>query len=306
MDQVENKVAFITGGASGIGLGMARALGAAGMKLVIADISEERRDAAVAELRGQALDCMGVDLDVRSAAMWASAVDAAERQMGPIDILCNNAGVGQGNRSDGKPMNLTDISESLFRLVFEINVTGAFLGVKTVAPRLIDRGQGGHIVNTGSMASLIAPAGLGCYSASKFAVAGMTESLREELAPHGIGVSLLCPGGVQSNLTTSSSEQRRNNIGQDVDSEHGLVSTQPPSQRLMLANAVGDRVLAAIRANELYILTHPEYEPLVEDRIDAIRASWTPSAQPSYADPQWLLRGSRNAAYRRIANRDFT
>lgn len=305
MKQLEQKTAFITGGASGIGFAMAQAFGAAGMKIVIADAHEERRKEAAEALTSQSISCISVALDVKSADMWAEALDIAEREMGPVDLLCNNAGVGQGNRTDGSPLNLADIPEALFRMVFDINVTGVFLGVQAIVPRMIARGQGGHILNTGSMASMVAPAGLSAYAASKFAVAGLSESLRAELAPHNIGVSMLCPGGVQSNLVNSSAEQRQQAISKDIDDEQKLISSRPINQQVMLAENVGRRVLAAVQANQFYIFTHPEYEPLVEERFDAIRAAWAPSAQTDYVDPQWLLDVSRNPVYAKLAKSDF-
>ena len=301
MESTKNKVAFITGGASGIGLGIAHAFGAAGLKLVIADVNADRRNAAVADLAGSGIESLGVDLDVKSAESWSAAVDAAERHFGRVDILCNNAGVGQGSRADGRPVHLAAMSDDLFRMVFDINVLGVFLGIRTVVPRMIERGEGGHVVNTSSMAGLIAPAGLGAYSASKFAVMALTESLRGEVAAHGIGVSVLCPGGVQSNLVGSSAEQRAAAMGASSDAEAGLISSRPLNPEMMDPLSVGRRVLAGITANELYILSHPEYGPLVEERFAAIRAGIGESAQPGYTDPQWLLTHSRNAAYREAA-----
>lgn len=305
MKQLEQKTAFITGGASGIGFAMAQAFGAAGMKIVIADANEERRKEAAEALKSQSISCISVALDVKSADMWAEALDIAEREMGPVDLLCNNAGVGQGNRTDGSPLNLADIPEALFRMVFDINVTGVFLGVQAIVRRMIARGQGGHILNTGSMASMVAPAGLSAYAASKYAVAGLSESLRAELAPHKIGVSMLCPGGVQSNLVNSSAEQRQQAISKDIDDEQKLISSRPINQQVMLAENVGRRVLEAVQANQFYIFTHPEYEPLVEERFDAIRAAWAPSAQADYVDPIWLLNMSRNPVYAKLAKSDF-
>lgn len=298
MESAMGRVALITGGASGIGLGMARAFGEAGMKLAIADVNDARRDAAVAELSSAGIDCFGVKLDVSSADSWAAAADAVERHFGPIDVLCNNAGVNQSATSDGGAIQLAEMTEHLFRQVFDVNVLGVFLGIRVVAPRMIERAEGGHIVNTSSMAGLIAPAGLGCYSASKFAVVALSETLRGELLPHGIGVSVLCPGGVQSNLVGSSAERRAAAFGED--SGRAAASTHQANPEMMDPLAVGRRVLAAIAANELYILTHPEYAPLIEERFNAIRSSIGPSAQHGHADPGRLLTSSRNPAYRQV------
>ncbi|AVA12749.1 SDR family NAD(P)-dependent oxidoreductase [Sphingopyxis sp. MG] len=297
MEQVEGKVAFITGGASGIGFGMAQAFGEAGMKLVIADVHAERRETAVGALSESGFACHGVDLDVRSAASWKAAADDAEARFGAVDILCNNAGVGQGRRTDGTRLLLEATDEELFRLVFDINVMGPFLGVRTMVPRIVARGAAGHIVNTGSMAGLIAPPGLATYSASKYAVTALSESLRAELAARNIGVSLLCPGGVQSSLDTTSAERRNEQLGSGFDREAGFLSNRPINPEMMEPVSVGRRVLRAIRDNDFYIFTHPEYAGLIEERYAAIRHDIGSSAQDGYVDPDWLLAASRNPAY---------
>lgn len=297
MQRARDKTALITGSASGIGLGMAQAFGEGGMKLAIADVNEQRLAVAVTTLSDAGADCFGVKLDVTSADSWAAAVDAVESRFGRIDVLCNNAGMNQGVMPDGGAIQLADMTEDLFRLVFDVNVLGVFLGVRAVLPRMIERGKGGHIVNTSSMAGLIAPTGLATYSASKFAVVALSEALRGELLPHRIGVSVLCPGGVQSNLVDTSAEQRAIALGTSLDSTGA--ASRPINPEMMESLAVGRRVLAAIAANELYILTHPEYAPLIEERFEAIRSSIGASAQPGHVDPGRLLISSRNPAYQR-------
>src|SRR6185437_6626548 len=145
-----------------------------------------------------------VTLDVTRAAEWEHALDTVEAALGPVEILCNNAGVGQGRFADGREITIAEMPEALWRMVLEINTTGTFLGARAVLPRMLVRRQWGHIVNTGSTGGLMAPGGIAAYCASKFAVVGLSESLRAELAPAGIGVSVLCPGGVRSNLFASS------------------------------------------------------------------------------------------------------
>lgn len=297
MEQVQGKIAFITGGASGIGFGMAQAFGEAGMKLVIADVDVERRTAAIDALSKNGFDCHGVDLDVRSAASWTAAADLAEARFGTIDILCNNAGIGQGRRTDGTRLLLEATDEELFRLVFDINVTGVFLGARTFVPRMVARGGAGHILNTGSMAGLIAPPGLATYSASKYAVTALSESLRAELADRHIGVSVLCPGGVQSRLETTSAERRNQQLGSGYDRETGFLSDRPINPEMMDPIAVGRHVLRAIRNNDLYIFPHPEYVDLIAERFAAIQRNIGLSAQDGYTDPDWLLAASRNPAY---------
>ena len=216
-----------------------------------------------------------------------------------MDILCNNAGVGQGRFADGRPITLADMPEALWRLVLETNMTGTFLGIRAVAPRLIARGQGGHIVNTASMARLIAPGGLGAYSASKYAVVGMSEALRAELAPHGIGVSVLCPGAVESNLVATSAARRAAVAGASEGMARDLATRKADQAKRMDPVLVGARILRAIEDDEFYIITHPEYRALVDERFAAVGAAFGASAQPGYVDPDLVLTRSRNAEYAR-------
>ena len=294
MRDVAGRTAFITGGASGIGLGMAQAFAAAGMRVVLADIDGEAARRAAAQLDGSGASAMTVELDVTQSGSWSAAVDRAEAAFGPIDLLCNNAGVGQGRFGGGAALDLADMPEALWRLVLDTNLTGVFLGVRGVAPRMAARGSG-HIVNTASMAGLIAPPGLGAYAASKFAVLGMSEALRGELAPKGVGVSVLCPGGVDSNLVATSAARRSSVLG-DAPLP-GLAVARAADGHRMNARLVGERVLAAVLANRFYIFTHPEYAPLVEERAAAVRAGFGASAESGYTDPQRLLDRSRNPIY---------
>ena len=273
---------------------MAQAFAAAGMRVVLADIDGEAAQRGVAQLTGSGASAMTVELDVRQSRSWSAAVDRAEAEFGPIDVLCNNAGVGQGRFGGGAALDLADMPEVLWRLVLDTNVTGVFLGVQGVAPRMVARGCG-HIVNTASMAGLIASPGLGAYAASKFAVVGMSEALRGELAPKGIGVSVLCPGGVDSNLVATSAARRSAVLG-DATGPVLAVARAADGSR-MSARRVGERVLAGIRANESHVITHPEYLPLVEARMAAVRAGFGVSAEPGYRDPQALLDRSQNPAY---------
>jgi NAD(P)-dependent dehydrogenase (short-subunit alcohol dehydrogenase family) len=299
MAYVTGKTALITGGASGIGLGMARAFMAAGLRVAIADINEaalETAKAALPELGA------AVKLDVTSSAGWETALNAVEAVLGPVDILCNNGGVGQGRFADGRDTNVADMPEALWRMVMEINATGTFLGTRAMAARMLARKQRGHIVNTASTGGLMAPGGLAAYCASKFAVVGLSEAARAELAPAGIGVSVLCPGGVRSNLFASSVAVR----AATPDVFEGLATVGTEALRLEQSQRmdpvfVGQAVLQAIAENAMYIITHPEYLSHIEERHAALTAAFGECAQPGYHDTEVTFERFRNPEYARAS-----
>ncbi len=296
-DHLNGKTALITGGASGIGLGMARAFIAAGLRVAIADINETALATARTALPGLGL---AVALDVTHSAQWERALDSVEAALGPIDILCNNAGIGQGRFADGRETLVADMPEMLWRMVLEINATGTFLGARAVAARMLARGRPGHIVNTASTGGLMAPGGLAAYCASKFAVVGLSESLRAELAPAGIGVSVLCPGGVRSNLFASSVAVRASVPG----ASEGLATVASEALRIEQAQrmdpvSVGQMVLRAIAGNALYIIPHPEYRGHIEERHAALVAAFGETAQPGYRDTDVTFERFRNPEYAR-------
>ncbi len=297
MEPLAGRTALITGGASGIGLGMARAFVAAGLRVAIADINDAALAAAEAALPGLGA---AVQLDVARAADWERALDEVEAALGPVEILCNNAGVGQGRFADGRDTTVAEMPEALWRMVLEINATGTFLGARAVLPRMLARGQGGHIVNTASTGGLMAPAGIAAYCASKFAVVGLSESMRAELAPAGIGVSVLCPGGVRSNLFASSVAIRARTPG----AFGGLATVGSEALRIEQAQRmdpvrVGEMVLRAIAGNAMYIIPHPEYRGHIEERHAALVAAFGESAQPGYRDTDVTFERFRNPEYAR-------
>ncbi len=297
MQKLTGKTALITGGASGIGLGMARAFLAAGLKVAIADINETALAAAEAALPGLG---KAVQLDVTRAADWERALDTVEAALGPVEILCNNAGVAQGRFADGREMTVAEMPEALWRMVLEINTTGTFLGAHAVLPRMLARGQWGHIVNTASTGGLMAPGGIAAYCASKYAVVGLSEAMRAELAPVGIGVSVLCPGGVRSNLFASSVAVR----AARPEAFEGLATVGTEALRIEQAQrmdpvSVGQMVLRAIADNAMYIIPHPEYLGHIEERHAALVAAFGESAQPGYRDTDVTFERFRNPEYAR-------
>lgn len=304
MKELIGRTALVTGGASGIGFGIAQALGAAGMRIVLADIDTGPLARATERLAAEGTDVMAVELDVTSASAWEAAARRVEQEFGAVDVLCNNAGIGQGRIAFDKAFELTDIPEALWQLLFATNVTSVYHGVHTFVPRMKARGGGGHVVNTASMASFLAPPGLAVYSATKFAVLGLSEALRAELLPHGIGVSVLCPGGVQSNLLARTAAIRQATPGAtDGAMGQAIVAPLATEPVKMTARSVGERVRRAIEQDELYILTHPEYGELMRERFDAILSALGESAEPGYTDTPAMLQRSRSPIYAELARR---
>ena len=254
MDLSQAKHAFITGGASGLGLGIADALADRGLRVTIADINEEAL-AAVLATRGNAF--RGVVLDTRDREGWQRAKADAEAAFGPVDVLIDNAGIAP----NGKPFAEMD-PESFDRIV-AINLTGIFNGVWAFAGEMVARGKG-HIVLTSSQAGLVTTVpGVGAYSVAKFGVTAMGEGLRTELAPQGVGVTVLFPGYVQTNLAANT--QR---VGGDIRQYSNVVLTSD-----VTSADVGAMVAEGIEQDAPYIITHKQVWPGVEKRMNAIKAA---------------------------------
>ncbi len=266
MQDLPGKTAFVTGGASGIGLGIAKALLGAGMNVVIADIRDDHLASAAAEL-GHPERVLALKLDVTDRAGYARAADAAEERFGKIHLLCNNAGVAVVG-----PVELATFAD--WDWVLGVNLGGTVNGIVTVLPRIKRHGEGGHIVNTASMSGLMPHPGATLYGTSKGAVVHMIECMRAELEPQGIICSAFCPGAVQSNIAESGktrpaaladtgyaeADKRRQQLG----SFFHLFSTK---------EAIGRRVLQGILNDELYIMTHSEFREGIRDRAQAMCAA---------------------------------
>jgi NAD(P)-dependent dehydrogenase (short-subunit alcohol dehydrogenase family) len=266
MRDVEGKVAFITGGASGIGFAMARTFLNAGMKVAIADFSDTNLNDARDQLAGDNRDYMTVKLDVRDRTAFATIADEVEARFGKVHLLCNNAGVGMAEL-------ISRAGYSDWDLMMDINLGGVINGIVTMLPRIKRHGEGGHIVNTSSMAGILPlPDAGGIYSTTKFAVRGMSDSLRLALAPERIGVSCLFPGLTKTRILDGAKEKIAE-AGADVDpvSASFAVAQQHAMDPMDLAGAVLD----AVRANQPYIIGHPEFveemEELHRDLMAAVR-----------------------------------
>jgi NAD(P)-dependent dehydrogenase (short-subunit alcohol dehydrogenase family) len=255
VQDVEGKVAVVTGGASGIGYGMARAFLKAGMKVAILDVDEANLAEAKAELAGSnAVHFIKVDVTDRAA--MAKAADEVEQVFGKVHLLCNNAGVG------GSP-SMDEASYADWDFMMGINFGGVVNGVISFLPKLKAHGEGGHIVNTSSMAGLIPlPGDGGIYSASKFAVRGMTESLRLTLAKDRIGVSVLCPGLVRSRIMEAAN--RRMGVERDEAAMFNSLDTG------MDPLEFGQAVLEGVKHNDAFIFAHPEFKDEVRGLFEEI------------------------------------
>jgi len=267
MKDVEGKTAFITGGASGVGLGMAKVFAQAGMKVVIADIRQDHLDRAMAGFSTTNLRVHPIKLDVTDRAAMAAAADEAERVFGHVHVVCNNAGINLF-----APMDECTYED--WDWVMGVNLGGVINGVRTFVPRLRKHGEGGQIVNTASMASFITGPAAGIYTASKFAVRGLSESLRWNLAPHNIGVSVLCPGLVNSAIYESE-KIRPKNLSRDTGPVDEIFMSRLADihKAGMDPVEVGEKVLAGIRRNDLHIFPHPEFKEELREIFNEILAA---------------------------------
>ena len=263
------KTAFVTGGAGGIGLSMARAFGRAGMNVVLADIDEAAANASAEALAGEQIKAVAVRCDVTERAAVQAAALEAIAAFGKIHIVCNNAGVGVGG-----PVGT--VAEKDWDWILDVNLKGVVHGTATFVPLIRSHGEGGHIVNTASMAGMISPPGMEPYSATKFAVVAMTEGWAAQLAPENIGVSALCPGFVRTRIHESGRTRQDKyggagevdalGQGENMAAEAVLSGIDP--------DVVGARVLEAIRAGETYIFTHPNMREFVQMRFAGIMAGF--------------------------------
>src|SRR4030088_2094643 len=196
MRELAGKTAFVTGGASGIGLALGRAFAEAGMKVMLADVETDALAAAVKSLHNVGPEVRGVVCDVADSSSFEDAAKASHEAFGNVHVVCNNAGVAAGGGID-------HISLDNWRWVLDVNLMGVLHGVRSFLPHIRKHGEGGHIVNTASMAGMHADLGFSPYGASKFAVVSMSEGLAMQLKPHGIGVSVLCPSFVRTRIGES-------------------------------------------------------------------------------------------------------
>jgi NAD(P)-dependent dehydrogenase (short-subunit alcohol dehydrogenase family) len=252
LDLSQARHAFVTGGASGIGLGISHAFAARGIAVTVADIDNEALTEVQSGFRDRA---MCLKLDTRDRASWLQARERAEAAFGPVDILVNNAGIAP----DGS--ELADMQPQSFDRLLAINLTGVFNGIHTFGASIRDLGYG-HIVNTSSMSGMVSDhPGLGSYAPSKAGVVALSEVLRAEMAPYGVGVSVLCPGYVATHLPRNTRRVAGLSLGSGAD----MIDSP------MRPHHVAEMVLRGIAENRLYIVTHPDRMAAVERRFEHLR-----------------------------------
>jgi NADP-dependent 3-hydroxy acid dehydrogenase YdfG len=270
MQNIVDKVAFITGGASGIGLGMAKAFVTAGMKVVIADIRDDHLQEAREFFIQAQLDerVHALKLDVTDRAAYVRAADEAERVFGKVHVLCNNAGIGVIG-----PLKETGFGDWDWGV--SVMIGGVINGIQIFLPRMLAHGEGGHIVNTSSMAAIIPIPRCAIYCLTKGAMMGLSESMRGELAADNIGVSVFCPGPVQSNINQTGRTRPERFQGDSGYRElEKQLEARTASTLWMDPVECGERVLNGIRRNDLYIFTHREFREGAAEHFDAMLAAF--------------------------------
>jgi NAD(P)-dependent dehydrogenase (short-subunit alcohol dehydrogenase family) len=259
--ELEGKVAVVTGGASGIGRAMAARFAADGMHVVIADVEPDALDATATELGVHA-----VRVDVSDEASVAALADEVVSRFGAVHVLCNNAGVGGGGR-------IADQTLNDWKWVIDVNLWGVVHGLHSFLPHLMVAPGGAHIVNTASMAGLASWPNIGPYCATKYAVVAISEALSTELAGTDVGVSVLCPGVVRTNIFTSQ-RNRPQHLRNDTQKAEARASNRQLMEQIGIdPSIVADRVADAIRDRQFWIFTHPELLDAVEARHQGIIAA---------------------------------
>lgn len=298
MREVEGKVAFITGGSTGIGLGIARALFEAGMKVVITFRNSQQLDLAMPYFGSDSRRVHAIHVDVTDRPAMEQAATETEKIFGKVHVLVNNAGVTL-------PPTLSATSYSDWDWLMNVNLNGPFNGVRAFLPRIQAHGEGGQVVTTASILGLFSFASQGAYSVSKFAVVGMMEALRAELADTNIGISVFCPGMVNSNIEESSMRSRPadSTVKEDPQLLERIKRMREDRELTLDPFEAGRLVLRGIRNNDLYILTHPEYTPMIAARNEALMASSPVDQHPSEPRVAMARRAMNTSVYVAEENR---
>ncbi len=260
MRELVDRVAVVTGAASGIGRALARRFAAEGMKLVLADVERPALEKATAEIDGSGTRAIAVPTDVSKPEQVDALARRALDAFGAVHVLCNNAGVFTGGR-------IWEQTLGDWKWVIDVNLWGVVHGIRTFVPILLAQGGEGHIVNTASVAGLVSPRGLGPYNVTKHGVVTLSETLHYELRAAGsqIGVSVLCPGAIHTHIADAERNRppelaRGPNAAANAVLRAGLEAGMDPAE-------VADLVVRGIREGRFYLLTHPELKAGVERRM---------------------------------------
>jgi NAD(P)-dependent dehydrogenase (short-subunit alcohol dehydrogenase family) len=292
MKDIAGKVAFVTGGNSGIGLGIVKVLAANGMKVAFSYRREDHRDAALAYFKERPEETvLPVRLEVTDRAAYAAAADTIERELGPVRVLVSNAGVGI----------LGPVEQATYQdwdWILGVNLGGVINGIQTFLPRMLASDEECHIVNVSSMGGIAAIGTATLYMTSKFAVVGLSEALRTDMIGRKIGVSVYCPGPVKSNIGDDEKGRPAHLSETGYDRPKTVSTAEPPEMMVHAMEAVdaGRYVLDGILGNKLYILSHPEFRDVIKARGDALLAAVPdePINEARAESVRWLL---SNAIY---------
>ena len=278
MFKFEGRTAVISGGAEGIGLSIAKALGEQKMNIVLADIDEKNLLKSSAELESLGIPVLGALLDVADEMQWKSVADKAIEKFGKVHIVVNNAGVG----GDSGPIENQETEG--WQWALGVNLMGVVYGAKVMTPLIKDHGEGGWILNVSSMAGMGGVPYSGAYTASKAAVVALSESWAAELQDKSIGVSVLCPAFVQTRIYDSERNRPDKYKSENYQIENESSFSKQTKQMVkdgIDVSIVGKRVVEAINHGELYIFTHPNYRQVNQERFNGIDEAFARSAESS-------------------------
>ncbi len=267
MEELAGAVAAVTGGANGIGRAVATELAREGMHVALADIEEDDLAVAVDELHALGVPAIGVPTDVRRLEEVTAFAERVDRELGPVRLLVNNAGLGLIEP-------IVSTTDEDWHWIMDVNYFGVLHGVQAFLPGMLQLEGERHIMNVGSMAGMVTTRDLAGYNASKFAVVALTEAMREELADQGIGVSLLCPGVVGTRIMGRSRKFRSRQSRPAAPLGRAPERGDWEAVRVVPPDAVARLVLRGIRGNDLYLFTHPEERDRVASRFDRILAAF--------------------------------
>ncbi len=268
MERFEGAGAMITGGASGIGLAVAKQLGAKGARLVLADIEQTALDTAVDAFRETGVEASGVVCDVSRRDSVEALAEETFGRLGKVHLIFNNAGVAVGG-----PM--LEMTHDDWRWIIDVDLWGPIHGVESFVPRMVEQGEGGHVLFTASFAGLVPNIGLGPYCVAKYGVVALAEVLAREVAHDGIGVSVLCPMIVDTNIFANSARVR----GQELPEGAGVIAGDGVLDVGEVARLTADAVLA----NRLYVLPHEASRGSIRRRFERIDATFDGQASQGWA-----------------------